>query len=185
MVLTNYAGDFWKFAFLNVTDLFLNFKFTFVPIWKNQKPPLSGKRAIVERNGAKFATHGELFNQTINQSINQSIKQSSNQAINQSSNHSINKLNLYCAIPQLCSWRSYCNSIGVPLALYRARSFGVIRCTYDFSKIKVPNHSFFYKSQPTFITLVPSYILNGSHKTPLGIFEIVKFDILITFSPFL
>ena len=31
-------------------------------LWRNQKPQLSGKRAIIEQNGVKFGTRGYLYN---------------------------------------------------------------------------------------------------------------------------
>ena len=47
--------DFWNFEFAIFND------FTIVPYGRNQKPQLSGKRVIVERNGVKFGPRSWVF----------------------------------------------------------------------------------------------------------------------------
>ncbi len=50
--------DILSFRFLAIF-FFKNFKFTIVAYGKIKKPPLSGKRAIVEQRGVKFGTRGK------------------------------------------------------------------------------------------------------------------------------
>ena len=51
-----YIRDFWNFEFPILNIVFENFKLTIIAYGK--KTQLSGKRAILKQNGAKFGTRG-------------------------------------------------------------------------------------------------------------------------------
>ncbi len=59
----NYVGDFWNFEFpiFNVFFFFRKFQVHYCSLWRNQKPQLYRKRAIVEQTEVKFGTHGQYF----------------------------------------------------------------------------------------------------------------------------
>ncbi len=55
----NLEWDFWNFEFAIFNDFFFRkFQIHHCTLWRNQKPQLSEKRAIVEQNGVKFGTRG-------------------------------------------------------------------------------------------------------------------------------
>ncbi len=55
-------GIFEILSFRFLTNYFRKLQIHHCSLWRNQKPQLSGKRAIVEQNGVKFGTHGYLYN---------------------------------------------------------------------------------------------------------------------------
>ncbi len=55
-------GIFEILSFRFLTIFFRNVQIHHCSLWRNQKPQLSGKRAIVEQNGVKFATCGYVYN---------------------------------------------------------------------------------------------------------------------------
>ena len=58
----NYVWDFWNLEFLIFNAFFRKYQIHHCSLWRNQKPQLSGKGAIMERNGVvKFGSQGLVF----------------------------------------------------------------------------------------------------------------------------